>query len=134
MEVGYMFYLKTKQANGKVVNTEITDENVFTRCPECGRELPIDLVELFSDGEGDLYSLSVICSACTKKRKISDDVKITADGLALLIDVFCKAGYGEHTRDLFYRFNIDEICELAPTRYQEFVEALTEIAVDGGGL
>ena len=63
-----MFYLKTQMPNGGVAKTEITDENVYTRCPDCGRELPVDLVEVFSDGKGDLYSTSIICSACTKQR------------------------------------------------------------------
>ena len=83
-----MFYLKTQMPNGGVVKTEITDENVYTRCPDCGRELPVDLVEVFSDGKGDLYSTSIICSACTKqrgaKRTHLDGIKITVDGLALL--------------------------------------------------
>ena len=47
-----MFYLKTQMPNGGVAKTEITDENVYTRCPDCGRELPVDLVEVFSDGKG----------------------------------------------------------------------------------
>ena len=32
-----MFYIKTRKPNGKTIRTEITDENVFTRCPDCGR-------------------------------------------------------------------------------------------------
>lgn len=63
-----MFYIKTEKPNGKTLKTEITDENVFTLCPECGVEMNIDLAELFSDGEGDLHSSSVACSACTMKR------------------------------------------------------------------
>ena len=48
-----MFYIKTKLPDGKPVKTEVTDENVFTRCSECGKEISVDLAELFSDGNGD---------------------------------------------------------------------------------
>jgi hypothetical protein len=94
-----MFYLKTQMPNGGVAKTEITDENVYTRCPDCGRELPVDLVEVFSDGKGALYSTSIICSACTKqrgaKRTHLEGIKITVDGLALLSDTLCRAGYAK---------------------------------------
>ena len=43
------------------ITTELTDENVFTHCPECGKEIAIDLYEIFFDG-GDLFGTSVYCS------------------------------------------------------------------------
>lgn len=133
-----MFYLKAKLANGKVVRTDITDENVFTRCPDCGRELSIDLVEVFSDGEGDLFSTSIICSTCTKKRaekrRHIDGVKITVDGLALLSDTLCQAGYGEQVYGLFKEYEIEAVQELAPEQYEPFADALKALATEGGGL
>ena len=111
-----MFYLKTQMPNGKVVKTEITDENVYTRCPDCGRELPVDLVEIFSDGKGDLYSTNIICSACTKqrgaKRTHLDGIKITVDGIALLSDMLCQAGYSAQVQDLFDEYEIETVQEL----------------------
>ncbi len=62
-----MFYVKTSFGYADVV-TEIHCDNVFTRCPECGSELNVDLAEVFSDGDADLESTSIICSVCTKKR------------------------------------------------------------------
>ena len=133
-----MFYLKTKLANGKVIKTDITDENVFTRCPDCGRELPIDLVEVFSDGEGDLFSTSIICSTCTKirteKRSYTVSVKITIDGIALLSDTLCQAGYGEQVYDLFDEYKIEAIQELVPEQYEPFANALKALATEGGSL
>jgi|GEM_PF-190859 len=133
-----MFYLKTKMPNGEVVKTEITDENVYTRCPDCGRELPVDLVEIFSDGKGDLYSTNIICSACTNKHSAKrthlDGIKITVDGLALLSDMLCRAGYGEEVRDVFDEFDIDAVSDLAPGQYKSFAETLTNLAVEGGGI
>ena len=112
-----MFYLKTELANSKVVKIDITDENVFTRCPDCGRELPVDLVEILSDGEGDLFSTSITCSACTQKRaekrRHNDRIKITVDGIALLFEA---------------------VQELVPEQYESFADALKAIATEGGGL
>ena len=133
-----MFYLKTKLANGKVVKTDITDENVFTRCPNCGRELPVDLVEVFSDGEGDLFSTSIICSACTKKRaeklRHNDSIKITVDGITLLSDLLCQVGYSAQVYDLFDEYEIDAAQELVPEQYEPFADALKALATEGGGL
>jgi hypothetical protein len=133
-----MFYIKTKKPNGKMLKTEITDENVFTQCPECGVEMNVDLAELFSDGEGDLYSSSVICSVCTmkrrKKRHFSEGVTVTHNGLALLTDVLNKAGYGELVYDLFIRFGIEELTDLAPDQYKPFADALYEMAAGEFGL
>ena len=133
-----MFYLKTKMPNGEVVKTDITDENVYTRCPDCGRELPVDLVEIFSDGKGDLYSTSIICSACTKKhgakRTHLNGIKITVDGLALLSDTLCRSGYGEEVRSIFDEFEIDSVSNLAPGQYEPFAEALKNLAADGGSV
>ena len=62
-----MFYVKEKLSDAVEVTVEITDENVFTHCPSCGDEVSIDLAELFSDGESDLYGTAVYCDKCSKK-------------------------------------------------------------------
>lgn len=60
-----MFYLKRF---GK--HLEITDENVFTTCPICGREHKVNIQELFQDFNGfDLYSTAVYCRDCAAKRQ-----------------------------------------------------------------
>ena len=40
-----MFYVKEKLSDAVEVTVEITDENVFTRCPGCGDEVSIDLMQ-----------------------------------------------------------------------------------------
>lgn len=133
-----MFYIKSKQQSGKTVTIEITDENVFTRCPECGRELPVDLAEVFGDGEGDLFSTSIICSACTKKRQqkvgFSDGVVVTLDGISLLVDAMNKAGYGEPLYNLFIRFEVNDLKDLTREQYEPFAEALLDLVVGEFGL
>ena len=131
-----MFYIKTKQHSGKMVSTEITDENVFTRCPECGREMPVDLAEIFADGEGDLFSTQVVCAACAKRsvmsRLSSEASKIATDGITVLANVLRKAGYWRELSALFDQFEIEDMCELEPNQMRPFSDALTSLAVVGG--
>lgn len=61
-----MFYTKAT-IGGTTITTEITDENVFTRCAECGDEIPVDIEEVIIGG-GDLCGTNVYCDACTKRR------------------------------------------------------------------
>lgn len=64
-----MFYVKTPLSASTAIVTEITDENVFTRCPDCGAELCIDLNDVI-DGNGqlDLYGMGVCCPECSRAR------------------------------------------------------------------
>lgn len=54
------FYLK--HCGSKVY---ITDENVYTVCPQCGKEHRVNLHDVFTDG--DLCSTQVYCPSCSKK-------------------------------------------------------------------
>ena len=131
-----MFYIKTKQHSGKMVSTEITDENVFTRCPGCGREMPVDLADIFADGEGDLFSTKIFCAACTKAsaedRLSPKDAKLATDGITVLANVLRKAGYWKELSALFDLFEIEDMCELEPNQMRPFSDALTSLAVVGG--
>ena len=131
-----MFYIKTKQYCGKTTTTEITDENVFTRCPECGREMPVDLAEIFADCEGDLFSTQVVCAACTKKsaesRLTLKGSKIATDGITVLANVLRKAGYWKELSALFDQFEIEDMRDLEPDQMRAFSDALTSLAVMGG--
>ena len=63
-----MLYVKAKtdEAEIKVV---ITDENVYTVCPDCGKEHMVDIIDLCENGDFDLYGTSVYCPECGKKRR-----------------------------------------------------------------
>ena len=133
-----MFYIKTKLPDGKMVKTDVTDENVFTHCPECGKEISIDLAELFSDGNGDLYSSAVICEGCMAKRikkyKHLKDINITADGLALLSEVLIEAGYGEEIQVILSGYDADDLKGLPEELYYDFAAALSDLATGEYGL
>ena len=58
-----MFYIQLG-ANGLDVRVKITDENVFTDCPVCGKPLDVDITEI-----EDLYGTSIYCTECFEKQK-----------------------------------------------------------------
>lgn len=59
-----MFYLKVPLADGVSIRAEIRGDNVFTQCHCCGNEIPVDLADVFADGEGDLESTGLLCPEC----------------------------------------------------------------------
>ena len=60
-----MFYIKTKINEGTYITTEITDENTFTRCVDCGQEVQVDLDEMVIDGHLDLFGTGMRCEDCS---------------------------------------------------------------------
>lgn len=63
-----MFYVKENINDTVEVKVELNDKNVFCTCPDCGKEVSVDLSVVFADGMGDMYGTAVCCSACSKKR------------------------------------------------------------------
>lgn len=45
-----MFYVKKTIGDTTEINIEINDENVFCRCPVCGREVLVDLEKVLATG------------------------------------------------------------------------------------
>jgi hypothetical protein len=128
-----MFYTKSKLLCGRTVRAEINDENVFTRCAECGCELPVDIVEIFSD---DLFFTDIVCSRCTMKKRSAhtkglDDIKVPLmyDGIVWLEFILARSGYGNEILKLYDRFLIDDVDDLRPDQYAAFGNALAKMAV-----
>ncbi|QNB48177.1 hypothetical protein BR63_19030 [Thermanaerosceptrum fracticalcis] len=64
------FYLKYKLAEGVEIRVELTEDNVFTRCPGCGAEVQVDENMLFHVyTQGDLYSTNFYCGECGLKAR-----------------------------------------------------------------
>ena len=59
-----MFYIKIPLASGISIQAEIRSDNVVTRCHCCGEEMPVDLADVFLDGEGNLENTELLCPAC----------------------------------------------------------------------
>lgn len=69
MEAMSDYYVKGTTKAGEPVTLSIEDDNVFTHCPDCGKEHAVDLMGIASSGGFDLYGSSVFCEACTKNRQ-----------------------------------------------------------------
>ena len=64
-----MFYMKHKGTK-----LEIREDNVYTKCPVCGKEKKVDLVELIRDG-GDLFGTMIVCGGtCIEKQRAHMEV------------------------------------------------------------
>lgn len=63
-----MFYVKSKFAEGTEINIEITDENVYTRCPACGAEISVDIAEEMRNADLDLYGTAFYCEKCSVEK------------------------------------------------------------------
>ncbi|WP_206460394.1 hypothetical protein [Anaerovorax sp. IOR16] len=60
LDEGSNFFVRRKLNNGSEIVISITDENVFTKCPVCGKEIQADLQELF-ENEGELFGTTFYC-------------------------------------------------------------------------
>lgn len=125
-----MFYIKTQLTDEVAVTVEITEENVYTQCSGCGAEMPADLAELLS--ESGLYNTYTFCEKCMKQikkqRSRCDDAPITLDGLVWLKNILIKSGYGEEIKELYDKYEIDELDGLTTKQYDGFGKALSDLA------
>ncbi|AEE92543.1 conserved protein of unknown function [Tepidanaerobacter acetatoxydans Re1] len=64
-----MFYVKAKINDAVEIAAEIHDDNVFCTCPGCGCEVEVDLAEVFSNSDSDLYGTAVYCTKCRLEGK-----------------------------------------------------------------
>ena len=126
-----MFYTKSRLPGGERVKTEITDGNVFTKCAICGRELPVDLAEVLSDGEGDLFSTSILCARCSqgsmKARDSVPEAKIallTQEGLVWLAHPLTRFGYADEIQELCALYMVDRPEDLSAMDCTGFGSAL----------
>lgn len=65
-----MFYVKKEIGNDIEVKIDLYDDEIYTQCPICGKEIQIDgefLAKILNDG--DLVGTSIYCDKCTKKRR-----------------------------------------------------------------
>ncbi|MBQ1389046.1 MAG: hypothetical protein IIY78_05410 [Clostridia bacterium] len=61
-----MFYIKDTLFGAIEVTTEIGPDNVFCKCPYCGKEVHVNLSLLMSEGQSDISSRSVVCDNCKR--------------------------------------------------------------------
>jgi len=62
-----MFYTKlTLSENSKVI-TRLSDKNVYSICPKCGKEIQVNLSDVLKEEDTDLHTTCVYCKSCAKK-------------------------------------------------------------------
>ncbi len=67
-----MFYVKTQLNNDAMLEVDITDTNVYCRCPFCGAEVPVDLDDFTGDEDFSVNTSEVACEKCSRKYLAGD--------------------------------------------------------------
>lgn len=65
-----MFYVKTNLNKNIEIKVDLYDDEIFTQCPKCGKEIQVDnetLANILKDA--DLSSTSLYCEKCSKEVK-----------------------------------------------------------------
>lgn len=60
-----MIYVAQQLDDYTTLTIEITDENVYTKCCDCGREMPLDLNDAIIDSQIDLFGTAWRCEGCS---------------------------------------------------------------------
>ena len=63
-----MLYIKTKLKDGRTVKSGIKANNTFAKCSECGKEVSVQLGELFAAENADPLYTDIVCPECTINR------------------------------------------------------------------
>lgn len=54
----------TLSENSKVI-TRLSDKNVYSICPKCGKEIQVNLSDVLKEEDTDLHTTCVYCKSCT---------------------------------------------------------------------
>lgn len=62
-----MFYTKLRLSENSKVITRLSDKNVYSICPKCGKEIQVNLSDVLKEEDTDLHTTCVYCKSCAKK-------------------------------------------------------------------
>lgn len=63
-----MFYVKTNLNENIEIKVDLYDDEIFTRCPKCGKEIQVEKETLANVLKvGDLAGTSIYCEKCLKE-------------------------------------------------------------------
>ena len=116
-----MFWMK--DTNGKNLNIE--ENNVFTSCPICGKEHPVDLQTVLST-DGDLYGTQVYCPDCSAKRldELHNEEPSTEKPETSPIAKFEEIDWGY---TIVAYAGGDEIGDVAKTKNRDLADSIVEL-------
>lgn len=63
-----MIYVSSQLDDYVTLNVEITTENVYGKCSDCGCETPVDLSDI--EGISDLFAARWRCESCSYKHAL----------------------------------------------------------------
>jgi len=64
------FYVKAKITDEVEIKMKLYDDEIYTSCPDCGKEMQVDadtIVSILGNG-GDFAGTSIYCVDCSKKK------------------------------------------------------------------
>ena len=61
-----MFYIRVPLSDAVSLCVKIRTGCVFTRCACCGREMTVDLADVFANGVKELENTDVLCRECAE--------------------------------------------------------------------
>ena len=112
-----MIYAKNNNEKSPVL-----DGNTFSVCCKCGKEVPVPLNELFKAKKDHPLSARIMCPECTKER--FRHYHPTLNDVAALTLTLCKLGYTRQVRATYDDYDIEDIQDLHPNAYGNFVSGL----------
>lgn len=65
-----MIYVSQQLDDFTTLNVEVTPENIFAKCSDCGRETQIDLNDAVLAGVTDLFGVRWRCESCSYKHAL----------------------------------------------------------------
>lgn len=123
-----MLYIKTKLKDGRIVKSGIQEDNTYTVCSECGKEIHVHLDEVFSTDNDDPLDADIVCPECTRKHFAKQ--KPAMEDIVLLATALCRLGYGKQILCLYDDFGIVAIQELRTQDYGAYINALLSAVAD----
>lgn len=119
-----MIYTKSKD---RII--PVLDDNTFSVCCRCGKEISVHLNELLKAKTDRPLSARVMCPECTKEQFRKHHTTLN-DVIELVLSL-CRFGYTRKVRLAYDHYDIEDIQDLHPDAYGNFVNELLA-SVSGG--
>lgn len=60
-----MIYVKAPLNENASIDIGIRQDNTYTRCPKCGKEIPINLADFTDEEDFDPTNFDMMCETCS---------------------------------------------------------------------
>ena len=107
----------------------VLDDNTFSVCCRCGKEVPVHLSELLKAKIERPLSARIMCPDCTREQFKKN--RPTLNDIVTLAISLCRLGYTRIVRSIYNNYRIEDIQELPPNDYGNFVsDLLTAVSAE----